>query len=95
MEQQSYLTELEFNPVPAGGGQRLLNYVIDLIFYYLLVFLLFTIFYSAGGAIDESGSGSAALLNLFFLALYVFYMFLLEMVFKGKTTEKSLPAQEL
>ena len=88
MEQQSYLTELEFNPVLAGGGQRLLNYIIDLVFYYLLVFLLFTIYYSTGGAINRSGSSSGALLNLFFLGLYIIYMFLLEMLLKGRTIGK-------
>ena len=40
MEQQSLLTELEFNPVLAGTGKRFLNYLIDLIMFYVILFLV-------------------------------------------------------
>ena len=41
MEQQSLLTDLEFNPVLASTGKRFLNYLIDLIiFIILMVYIL-------------------------------------------------------
>jgi uncharacterized RDD family membrane protein YckC len=40
MEQQSLLTELEFNPVLASPGKRFLNYLVDMIVYYVIMFVL-------------------------------------------------------
>ena len=37
---QEILTELEYNLVQASSGKRLANYLIDLVVFYVLVFLI-------------------------------------------------------
>ncbi len=37
MEQQSLLSEVEFTPVLASTGQRFLNYLIDIIVFYVVI----------------------------------------------------------
>ena len=90
MEQQSYLTDLEFTPVRAGSGKRFLNYVIDIIVYYLILYIVIIGVYVASGTINFSSgdTGSELLFRLFLIVFYVVYMFLFETIFKGKTVGK-------
>ena len=56
MEQESFLSELEFIPVRASTGKRFLNYLIDLIGFYFL-FIVF------GVAAEISSPGTLAAVN--------------------------------
>jgi len=92
MEQQSLLTDLEFNLVPASTGQRFLNYIIDVIVYDVIVVVLVNPLVSSGKAVLYQSTGNAYTVlfatQLFFFVLYVSYMFLLESIFKGKSIGK-------
>src|ERR1043166_682986 len=89
-EQQSYLSDIEFNPVHASTGQRLLNYVIDVISFIVIFYLAIVIYIAAGGTITESDpySGPDILFRVFVTFLFAIYYFLSEMLFKGRTIGK-------
>jgi len=90
MEQQSYLSDLEFNPVLAGAGQRFADYLIDLIAFFIFVFLLMFVFVRAGGTIYSYPPYSAQdlLYRAVMLLFYAMFMFLQEMIFKGRSIGK-------
>jgi len=89
MEQISLLSDIEFNPVLAGTGQRFLNYLVDIIIYYVLLFC-FGFFLALSGKTDFIAEDSTAAIYLFAFASYVGYFFLCELVFKGRTIGKLL-----
>jgi uncharacterized RDD family membrane protein YckC len=90
MEQQSYLSDLEFNPVLAGAGQRFLNYLIDLIVIYVLIFLLAMIFalqlYQL--TLNDSVEERQLKLELIGFLFFFVYYFICETAFKGRTIGK-------
>src|SRR4051794_30712864 len=90
MEQQSYLSDLEFNPALAGAGQRFLNYLIDLIAFFVFAFILALVFVQMGGTIYSypSYSGPDLIFRIVALLLYAIFMFLQEMIFKGRSIGK-------
>ena len=84
MEQQSLLSDIEFNPVYASTGKRFLNYLIDFVIYYALTFCV---------GILIAAVGTTYLLNNFSVylvayATYFLYYFVCETVFSGKTVGK-------
>lgn len=90
MEQQSYLTDIEFTPVLAGTGKRLLNYLIDLIVFLVFWYILLIVFISAGGTIYSYPpySGPDLLFRVVILIIYAMFMFLCELIFKGRSVGK-------
>jgi uncharacterized RDD family membrane protein YckC len=90
MEQQSLLTSLEFNPVLASTGKRFLNYLIDLIVFYAIMFLLgmllATQIYEWRLETDET----TATLKLELIAIFIMllYYLLCEAFSKGRTIGK-------
>ena len=79
MEQQSLLSDMEFNPVFASTGKRFLNYLIDgIIFYIIAVILLVAVFYTDD--IADSASNNLMLRLVAMLMFAVFY-FLSELIF--------------
>jgi uncharacterized RDD family membrane protein YckC len=88
MEQQSYLSDIEFNPVLASTGKRFLNYLIDFIVYYILSFLG-GLFFGAIGQIGFLGDDTGfAGLYLMVFSIYFLYYFVTEFGFKGRTIGK-------
>ena len=86
MEQQSLLSDMEFNPVFASTGKRFLNYLIDgIIFYIIAVILLVAVFYTED--IADSASNNLMLRLVAMLMFAVFY-FLSELIFKGRSIGK-------
>jgi uncharacterized RDD family membrane protein YckC len=94
MEQQSLLSDVEFSPVLASSGQRLLNYIIDLtVFYMIIVFVAGMIIYGTGGnGITDSDSSDSLLselvLRIVFLFIYSFLYCLVELILGGRTLGK-------
>ncbi|HVX25681.1 MAG TPA: RDD family protein [Parafilimonas sp.] len=90
MEQESLLTELEYNPVLASTGKRFLNYLIDIIIFYVLaVFILAALFYNDDYTYTTSNDFSSQLLiRLIAFALFAAFYFLFEILFKGRTIGK-------
>jgi uncharacterized RDD family membrane protein YckC len=89
MEQVSLLSDIEFNPVLAGTGKRFLNYLVDIIIYYVLLFC-FGVFLALSGRTDFVAEDNTATVYLFAFVSYVGYFFLCELVFKGRTVGKLL-----
>jgi uncharacterized RDD family membrane protein YckC len=96
MEQESLLTEVEFNPVLASTGKRFLNYLIDLIiFYFLIVVVVAGIILNVhttentdSYSSPDSASGGYFLFQLIFLAFYILFYCLCEIILKGRTIGK-------
>ncbi len=90
MEQESLLTELEYNPVLASTGKRFLNYLIDIIIFYVLaVFILAALFYNDDYTYTTSNDFySQLLIRLIAFALFAAFYFLFEILFKGRTIGK-------
>ena len=90
MEQQSYLSDIEFNPVFASPGQRFLNYLIDvIIFYVIIVVFLAGLFYSSGETYKSISTPSRSLLErLVYVILFVIFYTLCEIIFNGRTIGK-------
>jgi len=84
MEQESLLTDLEYNPVLASVGKRFLNYLIDFIIFYIIIIILIIILNLTNShVILNSMSG-----ELFILILFFIYFSLFETIFKGRTIGK-------
>jgi uncharacterized RDD family membrane protein YckC len=86
MEQQSYLSDIEFNPVLASVGKRFLNYLADVIVYYILTFM-YGILLAAAGRTDLASNENAGLYLAVFIIFFLYY-FLTEMALKGRTIGK-------
>ncbi len=90
MEQESLLTDVEFNPVLASTGKRFLNYIIDVIIFYVLTLLIGMIFalqlYKL--TLNESVAERRLSFQLIAFILYFLYFFLCETIFKGRTIGK-------
>jgi uncharacterized RDD family membrane protein YckC len=90
--QQNLLTGPELNLlVRASTGKRFANYLIDLLGFYITLFVLgFMIAVAFPPAIDalEDDSGFGLLGRLISVILYGLYMFSIEAIFKGKSFGK-------
>jgi uncharacterized RDD family membrane protein YckC len=78
--------------VRASTGKRFANYIIDIIFFYILVFILGIVMAfvtpSSLEGLDESTSASSLMLNLLSIVLLVLMFGGLEALLKGKTIGK-------
>lgn len=86
------LLNIESEMVRASSGQRFLNYIIDLLLFYALIFLLgITLGLLAPSTIEYLNDDSTSF-NLydrvFTLVFYAVYMGAMEAIFKGKTLGK-------
>jgi uncharacterized RDD family membrane protein YckC len=93
MEQQSLLSEVEFTPVLASSGQRFLNYLIDLIVFYLvIVFGVVAIMYGMSDDSTDSFSSNTFLdgfgARIMFLLFYALLYCLTEILLGGRTIGK-------
>jgi len=96
MEQESLLTGMEFNPVLASTGKRFVNYLIDLVIFYILIVVVVAGIILNVHAVENtdsysssaSASGGYFLFQLIFLAFYTLFYCLCEIIFKGRTIGK-------
>jgi uncharacterized RDD family membrane protein YckC len=89
---QDLLADPGFDLVRAETGKRLLNYIIDLVVFYILLFGVAVIVALVAPAalqwfVDDTG-GFSLVQQLLILVLYSVYMFLVEAIFKGKSLGK-------
>lgn len=91
-QQESFLSEIEFTPVQASMGKRFLNYLIDVIVFYVLVIALGIImaiiwpdFLSYNNSTDI---GTSILMRIVYMALFGLYMSAMEAIFKGRSVGK-------
>jgi len=91
-ESQEDLLSIEDHFVRADAGKRLLNYIIDFILFYLLLFalgiLIAIVWPSAIQDISSIGNNYYMLDRLLSLVLYAVYMSVVEGAFKGKSLGK-------
>lgn len=89
MEQESLLSDVEFNPVLASAGQRFVNYLIDIIIFDIIIAVIKNIFAIGTALIYTPNVYTNFFLNLFisYLCIVVLY-FLSELGFKGRTIGK-------
>lgn len=82
----------EFYYERASSGKRLANYLIDIVVFYLFIFVFaFVIAYLAPDILDpfvEESPGFNLLDRLVSLILYGLFMSLVEIIFKGKSVGK-------
>jgi uncharacterized RDD family membrane protein YckC len=78
--------------VQASTGKRLANYLIDLVFFYIIfAVVLFGIIIGnpeTAETLDDDSIGTDFMLRLLTLISFGLYMFLVEMIFKGKSLGK-------
>lgn len=89
--QQDILVDVEPQLVQAGSGQRLANYFIDLILFYILFFIagmVIAVVSPESLENDTLFSDNIFLDRLFSLLLFGVYMSLVEGIFKGRTLGK-------
>lgn len=87
----NYLQDIEPTLVRATAGQRLANYIIDIIaFYVLMIVLGILIGLFAPSLLDsfETGPGFSFIDRIVSLFLYALYMFAVGAIFKGKSLGK-------
>ena len=89
MEQESLLSDVQFNPVFASTGKRFVNYLIDIIIFDIIVRTIESIF-----AIGISAYGISDYYTALVVAIFIAYMFFIvlyflsELIFKGRTIGK-------
>ena len=90
--QEHLFADPEYQMVQASSGKRLANYIIDLIGFYVLVFvsgIVMALFSpSTVESINEENSYVNLVTNLVSILVFLFYMFGMEGIFKGKTLGK-------
>lgn len=90
--EQHLFADPEYQIVQASGGKRFANYIIDLIIFYILMFLTGIIIALINpvviDSINEDDAGFNLLDRLVSLVLYGLYMFIIEGIFKGKSLGK-------
>jgi uncharacterized RDD family membrane protein YckC len=88
---QDILTDFETLVVQASLKKRFANYIIDVIFFYLLCILIGVVIAIVNPSLLENFdgySGSGFIDRLLDLLFYGIYMFIFEAVFKGRTVGK-------
>ena len=89
MEQQSLLTDVEFNPVLASTGKRFLNYLIDLIVYDTIKYILRMGFAYGSSTVYADNDYAVLWFNVFLsITGWLLLYFLSELIFKGRTIGK-------
>jgi uncharacterized RDD family membrane protein YckC len=90
--QSTELFEFEDYSVRASAGKRFLNYIIDLLFFYILafalVFILAIINPDIVDFLDDDSLGMGLLDRFISLIIYALYMGASESIFKGKSIGK-------
>lgn len=90
--QQDLLINLDYSLVRADAGKRFWNFVIDLVLFYVIIFLLSVVLLlispSSLAWLAEDSTGFALGDHLISLICYGIYMFIIEAVFKGKSLGK-------
>jgi uncharacterized RDD family membrane protein YckC len=89
---QDILQDLEVNLAQASTGKRLANYLIDLVVFYIF-FFIFTFLVAFTNPetlndLDTESSGFGLVDRLITMVMYGLYMFLIELLFKGKSLGK-------
>lgn len=91
-ENMDLLTDIETRVVQASTGQRFLNYIIDLVVFYILIFALAFFLAFIDPSIlewmDGNDVGTNLLTRLVVLLLYGIVMGFIEALFKGRTLGK-------
>lgn len=88
---QDILTGFESQLVQASSGKRFANYLIDLVVFYLILFvfgIVLALLSPASINDIDSFSNSSFLDEVLSLLLYGMYMFLIELVGKGRSVGK-------
>lgn len=90
MEQQSLLTELEFNPVLASTGKRFLNCLIDFIVFYISfsLFLAVLLISAHLTVVPDNSAASELLLEALIIVFFSAYYSFCEHIFNGRTVGK-------
>jgi uncharacterized RDD family membrane protein YckC len=90
--QSTEIFEFEDYSVRASAGKRFLNYIIDLLFFYILAFVLVLIIALINPDIvdflDDESLGMDLLDRFISLIIYALYMGASESIFKGKSIGK-------
>jgi len=89
--QQDILTGFESQLVQASSGKRFANYLIDLVVFYLILFvfgIVLALLSPASINDIDSFSNSSFLDEVLSLLLYGTYMFLIELIGKGRSVGK-------
>lgn len=90
--EQHLFADPGYQIVQASGGKRFANYIINLIIFYVLLFLAGIVIALINpvvtDSINEDDTGFNLLDRLLTLVLYGLYMFIIEAVFKGKSFGK-------
>ena len=87
-EPENLLDDLEVTLVKANSSKRLANYFIDLVCFYLFLFLVFWLYAVAFGAFHITDAGIG--LRVMIIVLYVFYYSASEAIGNGKTIGKMM-----
>ncbi|RYY70420.1 MAG: RDD family protein [Chitinophagaceae bacterium] len=88
------ITTYEPTLIRADAGKRFLNYIIDIVVFYILIFLIAILVAMIApealeSFVEEDSSGDAAIgERLISLLLYGIYMGIIETIFKGKSIGK-------
>lgn len=90
--EQHLFSDPEYQIVQAGRGKRFANYLIDLVIFYILL-LIFGMILAVMNpetidSLNQDDPGFNLLDRLLSLVLYGLYMFLVEIIFKGKSLGK-------
>ncbi|HMG82985.1 MAG TPA: RDD family protein [Ferruginibacter sp.] len=84
------LATIETDFVRASTGKRFLNYIIDLLVFYFLMFILGVVMVIVSPGLKEgfSDNNFGLLSRVVALGLYAVYMSIVEAIFKGKSLGK-------
>ncbi|MBA2562488.1 MAG: RDD family protein [Chitinophagaceae bacterium] len=91
IQEQHLLINFEESIVRAAGGKRFVNYIIDTIFFYILLFCIGILVAVVSPAAIESldnNTGYGLIEQMIVLVFYVLFMFAQEAFFKGKSFGK-------
>ena len=90
--QQHLFADPEYQIVQASGGKRFANYLIDLLVFYILVFMAGIVIGLVSpetiDSIDDENAGFNFVENVVFISIFVLYTFGIEAIFEGKTFGK-------
>ena len=90
--QEHLFADPAYQCVQASGGKRFANYLIDLIVFFVIIFIAaFVVGMLSPQTIStmgEESTGTDIIENLVFTAIFVLYLFGTEAIFKGKTVGK-------
>jgi uncharacterized RDD family membrane protein YckC len=92
--QEHLFADQEYQNVQASKGKRFANYLIDLVGFYILVFIAGMVMALLSPSIvevlNEEGSDFDIMANLVSLLIFLLYMFGMEALFNGKTLGKMM-----